>query len=259
MWLFAFSIYASCKWLTWWTTPTQGVSFSRQLAYLALWPGLDADAFFHSTNKFTPTGGAWAFALAKFTLGLVLVGIVPALVPREANLLRGWIGMIGIVFLLHFGIFDLLSLAWQTAGVAAKPLMDWPMLATSVSDFWGQRWNRAFRDLTHRFLFRPLTARLGPRTALFVGFLFSGIVHDLVISLPAGAGYGGPTLYFLVQAGAIFFEHSAFGKRLGLGRGVRGWLFAMFVLVGPMFLLFHLPFIRNVIVPFLDAIALRVV
>jgi alginate O-acetyltransferase complex protein AlgI len=255
MWLFAFTIYVGCKWLTWWSTPTRGASIARQLGYLTLWPGLDADAFLHTPNLRTPALSAWCFALAKFTAGVVLIGIITPNIPRKYELIRGWIGMIGVVFVLHFGLFDLLSLAWQTLGVTAKPLMNWPMRATSVSDFWGGRWNTAFRDLTHRFLFRPLTARCGARIALFVGFLFSGIVHDLVISLPAGGGYGGPTMFFLLQGGAIFVERSSFGKRLGLGQGVRGWAFAMLTLVGPLFLLFHPPFVHHVMTPFLDAIA----
>ena len=255
MWLFAFAIFVGCKWLTWWTAPAGNASIGRHLGYLVLWPGLDAEAFLGTPGARTPTWSAWAFALGKFGAGLALIGLAAPIEPGDFDLARGWIGMIGIVFALHFGLFDLLSLAWQNAGVNAKPLMNWPIFATSVSDFWGQRWNTAFRDLTHRFLFRPLTARFGARIALLVGFLFSGIVHDLVISLPARGGYGGPTVFFLLQAGAIFIERSPLGKRLGLARGVRGWAFAILVLVGPMFLLFHPPFVRNVILPFLDAIA----
>ena len=131
--------------------------------------------------------------------------------------------------------------------------MDWPILATSVSDFWGRRWNLAFRDLTHRFVFRPLTSRLGAKPALAVGFLISGIVHDLVISLPAGAGFGGPTLFFVLQGAAIFLERSASGRRLSLGRGAIGWAFTMLVLVAPLCLLFHPPFVRTVVVPMLSA------
>ena len=54
------------------------------------------------------------------------------------------------------------------------------------------------------------------------------------------------TEIFVLQAGAIFLERSALGRRLGLGRGIRGWTFAMFALVGPVFLLFHPPFVRGV-------------
>jgi alginate O-acetyltransferase complex protein AlgI len=132
--------------------------------------------------------------------------------------------------------------------------MNAPLLADSVSDFWGRRWNTAFRDLTHRFLFRPLTVRFGPRTALVAGFVFSGLVHELAISVPADGGYGGPTVFFCLLAAALFVERSRLGRWLGLGHGWRGWLFAALVLVAPAGLLFHPPFIRNVVLPFLSVL-----
>jgi Membrane bound O-acyl transferase family len=254
MWQLAFAFFVGCKALTWWTTPTAGISLGRQIGYLIAWPGLDAKAFFHTLRLERPSLRAWLSAVAKLLLGVVLIADVYPRLKDENELVRGWVGMLGIVFVLHFGVFHLLSLAWQSVGVSARPIMDWPIQATSVSEFWGQRWNRAFRDLTHRYVFRPLTTRFGGKVALAAGFLFSGVVHDLVISLPAGGGYGGPTAFFAIQAIAIFVERSALGQRLGLGRGIRGWAFALVTLLGPIALLFPPPFLRNVIVPFLDYI-----
>jgi len=122
----------------------------------------------------------------------------------------------------------------------------------------GQRWNTAFRDLTHRFLFRPLTSRIGPRFGLLAGFLVSGAVHELVISVPARGGFGGPTLYFAIQGAGIVVERSRFGRRIGLGAGWQGRAFMMLVLIVPVFFLFHRPFVIRVIVPFMQAMgALR--
>src|SRR5262245_40672846 len=47
MWTMAFAIYAGCKWLTWWEARARlrRVSFGRSVAYLLLWPGMDAIAF----------------------------------------------------------------------------------------------------------------------------------------------------------------------------------------------------------------------
>jgi alginate O-acetyltransferase complex protein AlgI len=253
MWLFAFAVYTGCKWLTW-RTARPGASAARSLGYLTAWPGMDADAFLRDPSSDIPRLSSWFFAGAKLGFGIVLIaGSGTCLHCAPGNpLLRRWVAMVGIVFVLHFGLFLLLSLLWQTAGVSAKPIMDWPVLARSVSEFWGQRWNRAFRDLTHRFVFRPLAARWGPKTALAVGFLLSGMVHDLVISLPARGGWGGPTVFFLVQAAAIFVERSTLGRRIGLMHGMRGWAFTMAVLVVPLPLLFHAPFVCNVVAPFVD-------
>jgi len=87
-----------------------------------------------------------------------------------------------------------------------------------------------------------------------VVFLFSGLLHDLVISIPARGGYGWPTLYFLLQGLALLFERGSIGRPLGLGSGWRGRIFALTIAGAPAFWLFHPAFIRNVIIPMLNAI-----
>jgi alginate O-acetyltransferase complex protein AlgI len=255
MWLLAVAIYAGFKWLTWRRTLAPETPVWKHFGYLLAWPGMDAAAFLRrSPQPDRPAPGEWIVATGKLLIGVLILWVITRLVPAEFSYCRGWVGMTGIVFVLHFGLADVLSCAWRNVGALARPLMDWPIAAQSVSDFWGRRWNLAFRDLTHRFLFQPLTPRLGPRGALFAGFVFSGVIHDLVISLSAGGGYGLPTLYFLISGLAMFAERSHLGRRLGLGRGWRGRLFAGVVLLGPAPLLFHPPFVERVVVPFLQAI-----
>ena len=87
-----------------------------------------------------------------------------------------------------------------------------------------------------------------------VVFVVSGLVHDAVISIPAGGGWGLPTLYFVIQGVGVLFERSRLGKRLGTRRGVIGWLFCATVTLGPVFLLFHRHFLERVVVPMLTAI-----
>ena len=239
MWAVAAAIFAGCKWVTWRRTPAPAPLWVH-LAYLFGWPGLDAAAFLGTKSGKRPTPREWWFAAGKLAIGVVFVAASALL--RELPLLRGWVGMVGLVFVLHFGSFHLLSCLWRALGRDAKPLMNWPILARSLSEFWGRRWNTAFRDLAHRFLFAPLSKRLGPRWAVGVGFLFSGVVHDIVISIPAGGGYGWPTLYFLIQAGGLLLE-----KKLGTSR-----LMTAVVLLAPAFGLFHPPFVLNVVVPMLD-------
>jgi hypothetical protein len=90
--------------------------------------------------------------------------------------------------------------------------------------------------------------------ATLIAFAVSGLIHELVISLPAGAGFGLPTAYFLVQGLGVWAERSPAGKRLQLGHGIAGWAFTMIVVAGPVYWLFHPPFVRQVIVPFMKAI-----
>jgi Membrane bound O-acyl transferase family len=256
MWLLAFAIYVGCKWLTWRRTPAPDAPLGRHAGYLLAWPGLDAGAFLNGGRDQVkpPTTGEWLFAFAKTVFGIGVVYAVTPLLPSDRPYLIGWVGMIGLIFVLHFGMFHLLSCAWRSAGVPAKPLMNWPIATTSVSDFWGRRWNTAFRDLTHRFLFRPLAAHIDPRWAVFAGFTFSGLIHDVVISVPAGGGYGGPTAFFAIQGLALLAERTWVMKRFGLHSGWGSRLFCALVLICPAPLLFHPPFVERVIVPFLATV-----
>ena len=255
MWALAFAVYAGLKWLSFASdVAATNWTLGRKLGYLLLWPGMDPTAFHPSTDHADRPGLLeWAFALLKVALGISLVVAAVATLDSHPRL-AGWIGMIGIVFMLHFGLFHLLSAIWRRMGIPAAPLMYAPILAHSLSDFWSRRWNLAFRDLAHRFVFRPSVGRLGIPGATIAVFLVSGIVHDAVISIPAGGGFGLPTLYFLIQAAGVLLERGLWGKREGICRAGIKRLFCAIVVIGPLGLLFHRPFLERVVQPMLVAI-----
>ena len=256
MWTMAAALYASCKWLTYRHADERAQArVWRRVAYLVAWPGMDATAFLNDRPGEVGRALEWLSAVAKTTLGLVLLWAVAPLFLGRHDWLAGWIGMAGVVFVLHFGLFHLLSLAWRQAGVDAKPIMRNPLRSASLAEFWGRRWNIAFHELAVRFTFTPLRQVLGLRAATVAVFLASGLVHELVITLPARDGYGLPTLYFLLQAVGLVTERSAIGRQLGLGHGVRGWTFAAVTAAAPAVLLFPPPFIHRVVVPMLGAIS----
>ena len=251
MWSLAFAIYCGCKWLTWRRTPVARVLAWRHLAYLLAWPGMDAEAFLCEQSEHQPHRSEWMRGAMNLVAGLILFYGIGRLVFRWNVYIAGWVGMAGVALCLHFGSLHLLSCGWRRAGVRARPLMNKPLRSKSLSEFWGRRWNTAFRDLTHRFLFRPLTRHIGVRAGLAGGFVFSGLVHDLVISWPAAGGYGGPTLFFAIQGAGMLIERSTFGHQIGLGSGVRGWLFSVLAILLPAPLLFHRPFVEGIVVPFM--------
>ncbi|MBW8886093.1 MAG: hypothetical protein JF612_15260, partial [Planctomycetia bacterium] len=209
MWAVAISVYAGFKWATFALCPAaRHASVARSLGYLLLWTGMDADAFFASRQPVSwPRWTELAWASVQTALGLWLLGwLAPRLISRP--LVSGWVAMTGIVSVLHFGVSHFASLAWRSRGVHAVHIMDKPVLARSLADFWGRRWNLAFRDLMHQFIFRPLAPQVGSARATLVVFFFSGVIHDAVISFVARGGYGSPTIYFLIQGLALLFERS---------------------------------------------------
>jgi uncharacterized protein YqjF (DUF2071 family) len=250
MWALCFALFFSCKWVTWRRAPAElRRNVARTLAYFFAWVGMAAAAFLDPTrhpDRVTPR--ECAAAVAKTVTGAALLwGLTRLLVPHHA-LAAGWIGMTGLILVLHFGTFHLLSIAWRAAGFDGAPIMNAPARSDSLAEFWGRRWNLGFHRLAHDLVFRPLRLCFGAAGALLAAFAVSGLVHDLVISVPARGGYGLPTLYFLIQGAALLFERSAAGAR------VRGRLFTAAVVLVPLPWLFHPTFVRNVVLPLLGAI-----
>lgn len=260
MWALSFAIFFGLKWLTLWSVLEAGrggqgkAGVGRSVAYLLLWPGMDAERFLFGRVVEKPESPDWFWAAIKTCIGAILLWFVARRVPENLPLLRGWIGLLGLIFLIHFGSFDLVAFGWQALGVDAPPIMQRPVSSTSLSEFWGKRWNLGFRQLSYEFVFRPLRVPLGVAMASMCVFLASGLIHDLVISVPARGGYGLPTGYFVLQGLGVLFERSRAGHGLGVGRGVTGWIYMALFTAGPAFFLFHPPFVFHVILPFMRAI-----
>ena len=172
MWVLSFAIYLSLKWLTWWRARSRIAHSSwRSVAYLLAWPGMDAEAFLDASQPVPlPAPATWIWAIIETILGAVLLWVVARSVPQEEPLLRGWLGMLGLILLLHFGTFQIVALLWQSVGVKAKAIMSTPLRSTSLGEFWGRRWNLGFRQLSHELIFRPLHRRLGAGRGWLPGF-----------------------------------------------------------------------------------------
>jgi predicted DCC family thiol-disulfide oxidoreductase YuxK len=242
MWAMAGALWLALKLFTLFDLPRR--PFARSLAYLLAWPGMDAPEFLGKDAVARPPLRKWFSAALNIAAGAGLIyGLAPVAHDYSA-LLAGWLGMAGIVLVLHFGIFKSLGLLWRRVGIPATPLMDAPFRSRSLSEFWGRRWNTAFSIPARRYLMEPIARKFGTAAGLLAVFLVSGFMHELVISVPAKAGYGLPTLYFVLQAAALVRE-----RRHGANR----WVTVLCV-AAPAWILFHPPFVQNVSIPFLNAI-----
>jgi Membrane bound O-acyl transferase family len=162
-----------------------------------------------------------------------------------ANLLR----LIGLSFILHFGILNISTGAWRKMGVDVKELFIAPYQSKSLKEFWGKRWNMAFSEMTALIAYKPLKAKIGINTAMFVSFLMSGILHEIAISFPVSAGYGLPLLYFLIHGILMYLESKILWIKKLIEQPILSRLWVYFWLILPMPLLFHEKFIREVIMP----------
>lgn len=156
----------------------------------------------------------------------------------------------GLSLLVHFGGLNVMAGALRRCGANCRPLFVAPLLSTSLTEFWGRRWNQAFSEMTSAAVFRPLRTKIGVAGATTSAFVFSGLLHELAISLPVKAGFGLPMAYFGLHAIAMRLESR---WRTG-GKPVdrvawRGRLWTMAWLLIPLPILFHGPFMRGCVLP----------
>jgi hypothetical protein len=237
MWLLAGGIFLAAKWVMWWPH-REAVSAGTGIAWFLLWPGMDP-AWLRGgcTGKIDSPVRGWI----HLGIGVVLLFVVA---PRLTNPLAvGWAAMAALINGLHFGTFHLLACWWQRQGRPAPLVMNRPLASLTLTESWGRRWNTAFHILGERLVFRRLVRPCGVARAMFAVFLISGLVHDAVITLPARAGWGLPTLYFLIQGTGVMVE-----RRWRL-RG-RAWVWCLTGL--PLPLCFPPAFCEHVIAPLVE-------
>jgi hypothetical protein len=134
---------------------------------------------------------------------------------------------------------------WRLFGIPCVAPFEAPFLATSLSDFWAHRWNRPFSELVQLTIYRPVASLAGRGSGLFAGFLLSGLLHELAISVPARAGYGRPLAYFALQGSLVLLERHRIAR--GLPPPGRALTILAFALPVPLLLIPE--FLRGAIWP----------
>jgi membrane bound O-acyltransferase family protein len=224
---------------------------ARLLAFF-LWPGMEPRLFVPGRPRpgpeLTPTR---AGCLVNLLAGIALVWLVPLIFPQETPLLfRAWFGLIALFFFVSFGLADLWVVLYQKMGIAVGKLWVNPAAATGLGDFWGRRWNRVYSGMLREIAFAPLLYRVGPKWAMFAVFLYSGLIHEIA-SVAAGSGYGGPFVYFMVQALGFRLEETTWGRRFLRGRKVLGWCWTFVLVIAPLPLLVQPEFLLRAMTPLL--------
>ena len=226
-------------------------AFSRAglLLYFTVWPGVELRAF----RVRAPRVGYGEDDRAKqrdlfrgagcFVAGAVLLVAIGWNLPLLSFDAATWGTFAALLLIVHFGIGAMLPWAVRQLGFAVGPLFRAPERADSLADFWSRRWNLPFVEMDRLLFLRPLRKRFGARGALLGVFVVSGVLHELGVSYPALAGWGGPLIYFIVQGIAVAFIEPRLPdgalKRIGAWLGI----------LVPLPLLFHAPFRAQLVWP----------
>jgi len=220
------------------------------------WFGMNPSPFKSIPSKRFPD--FWKYILkgtSRIIIGVLLISIMRFLfflfTPSASFLpILHLSYLIGLSLILHFGILNISTGFLRLLGINATSLFKDPIKSKSLEEFWSRRWNLAFVELTTLAVLRPLKKLFGPTFAFWASYIFSGLLHELAISLPVKSGFGKPFIYFILQAIFILAIEKPLFKNVSNSFIKKCWLLAC--LFTPIFLLFHNNFIQQIVIPLGD-------
>ncbi len=236
--------------------------FLPWLAFCVGWLGMRIETF---SGLGKDPRGDWLAYLKKGTVrllaGLVFLTLAFAVsrLPTDSMSLPTrkiavtLLMFVGFSLVVHFGIINLMAGVWRRVGADCRSMFRAPLASFSLREFWGRRWNIGFSEMTALGVYRPLRTRLGTQGATFIGFVFSGMLHELAITVPVMECLGLPLCYFalhgcamlaetrLERRGIVFRDHPVLARIW-----TSGWM------VLPLPLLFPVPFLREVLWPMIE-------
>ncbi|WP_316818342.1 membrane bound O-acyl transferase family-domain-containing protein [Pedobacter nyackensis] len=220
------------------------------------WAGMQPRLFASYGGK--SLENAWmmiCFGIKRIGVGLMLIFLVHQVLlleidPKLIDFFSSVILLVAFSLILHFGLLSISAGIWRFSGVNASYLFRSPLKSNSLAEFWSRRWNLAFSEMTSIAIFRPLRTKIGHTWAVFAGFAFSGILHELALSVPVNSGFGLPFLYFLIHGCLVIFEKILINNQiLILQHHVIRKIWVFFWLVVPAPLLFHETFVKQILWP----------
>ena len=232
------------------------LTFKQWLIFAGGWAGMRAEPFEKLGGE--PVPGGWSMVrmgITRILAGLLLIFVAHKLLlllldKELAYIIISACLLIGLSLILHFGMLSISAGMWRFSGVNTYLLFRQPAKATSLNEFWSKRWNIAFSEMTSVAIFRPLKNKIGGAAALMLAFMFSGLLHELALSVPVNSGYGLPLLYFIIQGCVVLFEKLLIRRKVRFLQNkavAKVWLFFWLVIPAP--LLFHPQFIKQIVWP----------
>lgn len=232
------------------------LKFRQWVVFASGWAGMRPQPF--ETLGAPALPNAWPmirFGISRIVVGALLILLAHGLVALHlgsvlTHVVVSVILLISFSLILHFGLLGVSAGMWRLSGVNTYVLFRQPAKAKSLTEFWSKRWNIAFSEMTSVALFRPLKNKIGSAAALMIAFMFSGLLHELALSLPVNSGYGLPLIYFIIQGMLVLLERWMTIHQLQfLNNKLLATAWVFFWVIAPAPLLFHAAFIHEIVWP----------
>jgi hypothetical protein len=232
------------------------LNFRQWVAFAAGWAGMRPEPFKTLGAPALPNAASMVkHGISRVIVGAMLIFFARLIVAQRWDQsftypIVSIILLVGFSLILHFGLLSISAGMWRYSGANTYLLFKSPAKATSLTEFWSKRWNLAFSEMTSVAIFRPLKKHIGSPAALMAAFIFSGILHELALSLPVNSGYGLPLLYFIIQGAMVLTEKVMIMCKVKfLQNQFIARIWTIFWVVVPAPLLFHTEFIRAIVWP----------
>lgn len=228
------------------------LNFLPWCVFCYTWFGMNPAPFKAFPAKpFADAGSYILKGMSRIIIGLGLIALINLsggyLNGEPFDHIRYLFYLVSLSLILHFGILTISAGTLRYVGINVSLLFKSPIRSRSLQEFWSKRWNLAFVELTTIAVLRPAKKRFGDRVAFWVSYVFSGLLHELAISMPVKTGYGKPFLFFIIQAVLIMgVEKHVIKEHTG---NIIRLLWLMICLFLPIFILFHEQFILRVVLP----------
>jgi hypothetical protein len=223
------------------------LNYQQWLVFCYCWFGMNPKPFLEYPSRALPD---YFFYIKKgflrIVIGLLVINLAAYALPKSGNfaLVLHLLYLVALSLILHFGLLNISTGFLRSRGINVTSLFKDPIRSKTLNEFWSRRWNLAFVELTTIAVLRPVKSKFGASMAFWTAYIFSGLLHEMAISLPVRTGFGKPFLYFVIQAILILTIDKYFSRiRNGLLRTV----LILICLFSPVFLLFHEAFIKEII------------
>jgi len=185
------------------------LSHGRYLIFAFLWFGMDPGSF-----KRRRAGPSWKGDLC-WGLAMMFLGTAVAWIVWRTGEQQIFLMFLPMSLGFHFGALRVLKAGHRFYGFPVRTLFPNLLRTTGVADFWSRRWNTGYSQMMQRLVGKPVGCRFGRSNGLMAVFLVSGLLHEVAIAVPVIAGWGLPTLYFIIHGSLALLEEKMgfqFGK-----------------------------------------------
>jgi MBOAT, membrane-bound O-acyltransferase family len=213
------------KTVDWLARPRYEDDLPRVWLALSLWPALQIEDVLirlpASPRRIAPVARRLAAGTISIVLGLAVCAFGQTLVERHRMSLLDAPFKTVEIYLLAGGTNHLMVGLFALAGFQIRDLFRYPVLASSVLDFWS-RYNVCIHRWLKRNIFRPVACGgRNPLTGILAVFGFSGLAHEYLILPVAPQAAGWQLAFFMLHAvGAIAAARLGHVFRASLGRPV---------------------------------------